>query len=49
MLKEDIQIELKDGYLKVTASRNSSKEDKDEKDALFVKNVILEAALVASM
>ena len=54
--KEDIQIELKDGYLKVTASRNSSKEDKDEKGKSSsekveqdVKNVILEAALVASM
>ena len=33
--KEDIQIELKDGYLKVTASRNSSKEDKDEKGRII--------------
>lgn len=29
--KEDIQIELKDGYLKVTASRNSTNEQKDDK------------------
>lgn len=29
--KEDIQIELKDGYLKVTAARNTSKDEKDDK------------------
>ena len=29
--KEDIQMELKDGYLKVTATYGSNTEDKDEK------------------
>jgi HSP20 family molecular chaperone IbpA len=28
--KEDIQIELSQGYLKVTATRNTNKEEKDE-------------------
>ena len=28
--KEDIQLELKDGYLKVTATRNSNNEEKDD-------------------
>ena len=28
--KEDIQLELKDGYLKVTATRNSNSEEKDD-------------------
>lgn len=29
--KEDIKIELKDGYLNVSASKNTSNEEKDEK------------------
>lgn len=33
--KEDIQIELKDGYLKITASRNTSQEDKDNKGRII--------------
>lgn len=28
--KEDIQMELKEGYLTINASRNSNKEDKDD-------------------
>lgn len=28
--KEDIQLELKDGYLKITATRNSNNEEKDD-------------------
>lgn len=28
--KEDIQMELKEGYLTINASRNTNKEDKDE-------------------
>lgn len=33
--KEDIQIELKDGYLKVSASRNTSSEDKDDQGRII--------------
>lgn len=33
--KEDIQIELKDGSLKITASRNSSQEEKDAKGRII--------------
>lgn len=33
--KEDIQIGLKDGYLNISASRNSHKEDKDEQGNLI--------------
>ena len=29
--KEDIKIELKDGYLNVSASKNTSNEEKDDK------------------
>ena len=45
--KEDIQMELKDGYLNVTASHNTDKEDKD--NVLFVKNVLADLILVHSM
>ena len=41
--KEDIQIELDQGYLKVQASRS------DEKVNTFVKNVMSELVPVASM
>ena len=33
--KEDIQMELKDGYLNVTASRNTNKEDKDKEGRII--------------
>lgn len=33
--KEDISIELKDGYLNVQASRNQNKEEKDDKGNLL--------------
>ena len=33
--KEDIQMELKDGYLKVTASHNTNKEDKDKEGRII--------------
>ncbi len=33
--KEDIQLELKDGYLKVTATRNTSTEDKDNQGRII--------------
>ena len=35
--KEDIQMELKDGYLKVTATHDSNTEDKDEKGRVVRK------------
>lgn len=35
--KEDIQMELKDGYLKVTATHGSSKEDKDKEGRIVRK------------
>ena len=35
--KENIQIELKDGYLKVTATHGSNTEDKDEKGRVVRK------------
>ena len=35
--KEDIQMELKDGYLKVTATYGSNTEDKDEKGRVVRK------------
>ena len=35
--KEDIQMELKDGYLKVTANHGSSKEDKDDQGRVVRK------------
>ena len=35
--KEDIQMELKDGYLKVTATHGSNTEDKDEKGRIVRK------------
>ena len=35
--KEDIQAELKDGYLIVTAEQNSSKDEKDEKGTYIRK------------
>lgn len=35
--KEDIQMELKDGYLNVTASRNTDKEDKDKEGRIIRK------------
>ena len=35
--KEDIQMELKDGYLKVTATHGSNSEDKDEKGRVVRK------------
>ena len=33
--KEDIQMKLKDGYLKVTASHNTNKEDKDKEGRII--------------
>lgn len=33
--KEDIQMELKDGYLNVTASHNANKEDKDKEGRII--------------
>lgn len=33
--KEDIQMELKDGYLNVTASHNINKEDKDKEGRII--------------
>ena len=33
--KEDIQMELKDGYLNVTASHNTDKEDKDKEGRII--------------
>jgi len=33
--KEDIQIGLRDGYLNISASRNSNKEEKDDKGNLI--------------
>ena len=33
--KEDIQLELKDGYLKVTAVRNTNKEEKDDQGRII--------------
>ena len=33
--KEDIQMELKHGYLKVTASHNTNKEDKDKEGRII--------------
>ena len=47
--KEDIQMELKDGYLKVSATHGSNTEDKDEKVVLFVKNVLVDLIQEASM
>ena len=38
--KEDIQMELKDGYLKVTATHGSNTEDKDEKGRVVRKERI---------
>ena len=35
--KEDIQMELKDGYLKVTAAHNSNTEDKDKEGKVIRK------------
>ena len=35
--KEDIQMELKDGYLNVTASHNTDKEDKDKEGRIIRK------------
>lgn len=35
--KQDIQMELKDGYLKVSATHGSSSEDKDEKGRVVRK------------
>ena len=35
--KEDIQMELKDGYLKVSANHGSSKEDKDDQGRVVRK------------
>lgn len=35
--KEDIQIALKDGYLKVTATHGSSSEDKDDQGRIIRK------------
>ena len=35
--KEDIQMELKDGYLKVTATHNSNTEDKDKEGKVIRK------------
>ena len=35
--KEDIQMELKDGYLKVSATHGSNTEDKDEKGRVVRK------------
>ena len=34
--KEDIQLELKDGYLKITANRNTNNEEKD-KDGKIIR------------
>lgn len=34
--KEDIQLELKDGYLKITANRNTNNEEKD-KDGRIIR------------
>ena len=47
--KEDIQMELKDGYLNVTASHNTDKEDKDKEGRFIVKNVLADLILVHSM
>ncbi len=44
--KEDIQIELNQGYLKITASRT---QEKEEMRNMFVPNVMLVLVLVASM
>ena len=35
--KEDIQIELSDGYLKVTATKQSSTDDKDDQGRIVRK------------
>lgn len=35
--KEDIQMELKDGYLNVTASHNTNSEDKDKEGRIIRK------------
>ena len=35
--KEDIQMELKDGYLKITANHNSDTEDKDKEGKVIRK------------
>ena len=35
--KEDIQMELKDGYLKITAAHNSNTEDKDKEGKIIRK------------
>ena len=48
--KEDIQMELKDGYLKVTATHGSNTEDKDEKGRVVRKrNVLVDLIQEASM
>lgn len=47
--KEDIKMELDDGYLNVMASRNTSSEKKMIKEILFDKSVSVEHSNVVSM
>ena len=45
--KENVQIELNDGYLTINASTNEEKEDKDE-NGTFARNASLVHAAAAS-
>ena len=47
--KEDIQMELKDGYLKVTATHGSNTEDKDEKGRVVRKERVSDLIQETSM
>ena len=46
--KDDISLDLQNGYLTVSAHRNSSHEDKDDNGRCCVANATPALALVAS-
>ncbi len=45
--KEDVKIQLKDGYLNIQATREEKKDEKDGKANMFAENVIQEPATEA--
>ena len=47
--KEDVKIQLKNGYLNIQATREEKKDEKDDKVNMFAENVIQEPATEAFM
>ena len=47
--KEDIHLDLKDGYLNITAAKNSSNEEKDTKETSSVRSATAVPVLEAFM